>query len=1416
MASIEFVITANYKEVNEAYARIDALKDLVKGFKADSPEGISIIGDINKEQSKIEKLVEEIRKLKQEQALQAQDAINNVKAQEAALLKLAQQYKDLSEQINNYSNATPPTATATTKTPSETSSSQSQAAESAKAQTMAFEELNRAILEVNGSLENNVTRLLRERAALDDVKKQLADLTKEEKANGKATEEQKRLRTELSKAEMEHKQSISSLRRSIENDIKLNQAAEGSMDQMAQALGRMRATYRSLNAEERNSTFGKSLLKSIQELDTEIKKLDASIGNHQRNVGDYSSALDNLSSTMDSALDAASALPGPIGAAASGIKTLTKVSLAFIATPVGAALAAIVAALAVLSSWFTRTEEGQNALNVASAYFKQTLDSILDVVDDVGEWLFNAFTKPKEALQDLSDFLEDQVMVRLKALGKAGEAIMKIFSGDYKQGFVDLGNAWLEHITGIEDAGKKALKFVDENNEKAQKRAALAERENKLAIEQRNLLVERSKLEAKINELREKSQDSSLTEKERLKALKEASVIINQMYEKEQKLAIENRDIIAETNKLSHSNAQAKDKEAKATAEINKLDAERASKNRELLSQQKEINNRIVEGQKKLNQSVINDQIKLNTERLALMEEGRKKRLALSEQEWKERKAQLDKEYQDTVEQYKKIGQEVPKEVQTTYQARVEINDQSRDKRDKEINKKADREFADRQKALTSVLLSEEAKRTQAIKDRYDKEREWAKKQLAGGSINQDQYNKFVSNIDVAEQKEQFGALLKDYATFQQNREKITKEYNDKINKMNKANAEAARKGEAPVFSAGNFEEAKRQQQEAYDDLDKLIAQRNEDFKALSATISNKTVEWLTKTIEQERAALASLTPTDDKSAESAAVLRAKIKVLEEQLIVQEKKKDDKDANTLLKWKKTSAALGDVRKATDDVINSFENLDDSTKAVLSAVSTVAGTTIEVIGRITTLTDDAGNSMTLTAFMASESISMVEKASVILTVISAALKIATSIISLFKRTDYMAEFREEMAKLNHELEITKLNARIGENEYDSIFGEDLWKNAKKNINAANDALQRFNETQNNVANRKKYTGLIGLIAEAEGVKNSYNSIAESVADMQIQIRHSTWFRSAKYQSLKDAVPELFNDNGSVNMDALEKFLGTDTFKKLSEENQKYLQEMSDYWKSYQEAIEEVRGYLTDIFGDLGNTMTDALVDAWVNGTDAAKSYVDSVSDMLETLAKQMVYSVTLGPLMKKAQQDMLDTMQEAGLTDEQKFNKWSNILNNLVNDAVNQQSLANKLLKDYQKMAAEKGFDIFTPDSSDQSDDRTAKAKGLASMSQDTGEKLDGKFTAGLIYLDKMTTSSYDIAGSIKELTRQSYDGWKNVEAIKDISRNIEVLSIRIADNTEDIGTILKSINKNTSGANESLDNMNRNGLYLKR
>ena len=294
---------------------------------------------------------------------------------------------------------------------------------------------------------------------------------------------------------------------------------------------------------------------------------------------------------------------------------------------------------------------------------------------------------------------------------------------------------------------------------------------------------------------------------------------------------------------------------------------------------------------------------------------------------------------------------------------------------------------------------------------------------------------------------------------------------------------------------------------------------------------------------------------------------------------------------------------------------------------------------------------------------------------------------------------MAEFRKEMEKLNHELELAKLNAEISADE-NNIFGDNLWKNAIKNVELANEAFMKYNNTLDLISNRKKNTGFMGLVNEIKGIKNSYDSLGQSIADMQIKVQHKTLFRSAKYKSLKDAVPELFNADGSVNQAALEKFIGSDTFKKLSEENQRYLQEMSDYWTAYQEAVEQVKDYLTDIFGDLGETMSDALVDAFTNGTDAAKVFTDSVSEMLEKLAKQMVYSVTLGTLMENAQNEMLNIMKDTSLSEEEKFKKMAGVLDGFVDKAVDEQDRANQLLEELKQAAADKGFDIFTSESAD--------------------------------------------------------------------------------------------------------------------
>ena len=70
--------------------------------------------------------------------------------------------------------------------------------------------------------------------------------------------------------------------------------------------------------------------------------------------------------------------------------------------------------------------------------------------------------------------------------------------------------------------------------------------------------------------------------------------------------------------------------------------------------------------------------------------------------------------------------------------------------------------------------------------------------------------------------------------------------------------------------------------------------------------------------------------------------------------------------------------------------------------IIKTAGTIATSTLSIIDGITTLSENSAGAMTGTAEVAAESMSNVEKASVILTII-AALKVATAIASLFKRT-----------------------------------------------------------------------------------------------------------------------------------------------------------------------------------------------------------------------------------------------------------------------------------------------------------------------------------------------------------------------------------------------------------------------------
>lgn len=142
--------------------------------------------------------------------------------------------------------------------------------------------------------------------------------------------------------------------------------------------------------EERNklstaTSEGKNRITAInKEMDKNTKTITENVSGQEKqrlNIGNYASALDRL-------------VPG-LGKFTQGLeggtnqmKQLTIQSLRFLATPIGAIIAAVVLAMAALTQYFTATEEGGDKLAKALKVLQAVFEVIQDRIIRVGKALF--------------------------------------------------------------------------------------------------------------------------------------------------------------------------------------------------------------------------------------------------------------------------------------------------------------------------------------------------------------------------------------------------------------------------------------------------------------------------------------------------------------------------------------------------------------------------------------------------------------------------------------------------------------------------------------------------------------------------------------------------------------------------------------------------------------------------------------------------------------------------------------------------------------------------------------------------------------------------------------------------------------------------------------------------------------------
>lgn len=580
--------------------------------------------------------------------------------------------------------------------------------------------------------------------------------------------------------------------------------------------------------------------------------------------------------------------------------------------------------------------------------------------------------------------------------------------------------------------------------------------------------------------------------------------------------------------------------------------------------------------------------------------------------------------------------------------------------------------------------------------------------------------NAFLSEAGIKNTKEylneQLDAWNEYYMKYGTILEKMqaTKEYYDRKISLAKdaGTAEALRAKKDAAMAALEVEGG--------DFVNSLISKTKEDIEKLK-----REIKVALKTLEDEFNKL----PSSDS--EQGDDLRNKINVLRAQLSAINKLdpvSDEEHSESFEKWQKLYSTLTKIEGQFNDI---GEAAGGAMGEVISTASKITVNSLKMIDSIKTLAENSAEGIEKTGEVAATTIQKVERASVILAIIQAALKVIQSIASIFGDTETSMERNiREAQELNEELRVMNERDRLNSDIFSTIFGHDAFGDYVNNVTALTDAMNAYQATMDKIRNRGEEFEFVGSKGEATGLANlrkrakEWENLYASIANMQVQVRHSTWLRSAKYKSLKDMLPELFEDN-NVNMQALKEFVegNSDTFKHLTKENQTYLKELVNNWETYEEAIKAVNDYLNDMFGELGTTLTDALVDSFEQGTNAADAFGEAAGNMLKNLAKQVLYTATIGPEIEKAQKKIDAINRDLSLSDEERYNALAGVVDTMLDDVLAQQKVGQELWERLKQAAEERGLQWET-----EAGGQEATSRGFQAMSQDTGDELNGRFT----------------------------------------------------------------------------------------
>lgn len=642
------------------------------------------------------------------------------------------------------------------------------------------------------------------------------------------------------------------------------------------------------------------------------------------------------------------------------------------------------------------------------------------------------------------------------------------------------------------------------------------------------------------------------------------------------------------------------------------------------------------------------------------------------------------------------------------------------------------------------------------------------------------EYARIAEEIRQKANKESLDTMLGDVLTYEQARLRITEEYDRKRNGLYEKDTDGnivtdsngnkvLRKG----VTQGNLDELERQEEQALNAVDEQFAQREATYQAWCEEVANLTLEQLRKVLAQAEGELEQLEKSGTGDSQQIAVARAKVSTIRKKV----EKEAAKDATA--PGKRAIKEWEDLYKVLNECNKSFEEIGDTVGGVAGEIISAAGgimtSTLSMINGIVQLVNMSATGMQVTSTAAAKAISTVEKASVILTVISAALQVATAIANLFNNDDdkqkEIEHLQERIDQLQWELNNQDV-VRLQENEVKAM---DLLHNT---VRETRNEMLRLKLAANDVqgAFRTMFSSVGG---NSELLAKSADKIAKAYANMGYTADKA--LGGAKYEEANDQLKNIAQQQLLIQdqINAEESKKKTDHGKIADWERQ--IEELG------QQALAIINEMVEDIIGgtstDIANDLAEAFFDAFEAGEDAAEAWGDKVNDIVADVIKRMLIQKALeeplGKVFDKYKEKWFKDGQFAGL--DAVIGSMEDFAADLNATRDNFEAVFNQLpdsLKELFQSEAE----------------REASQEGIATASQESVDELNGRMTA-------VQGHTYSINENTKMIVAHS-------AAILESVLNIET-------HTESISRRMERVENSLSDVRSTVNDMAIKGIKVK-